>query len=266
MHSMNEERHRVIGGVDAHAQTHHAAVLDGRGRLLATRAFEVSAAPVVKQSVSLTIAKQLNRQLQPTDFELHVERGGSEEGFRSESDLSKRLGIDPLQAHELISKGILGVASLCQRIEFMQRFKGVTGFRADELPLFDAKLAFLVRELAPEAHAERFEHVLEISGLPEADPDPNTHDIDLPRLLEILNSDEVREFRSWIRSLDSLTDTEIKREISQLRDVVARSVRSTAGKAVRFSAITGVGLIPGGQLPAIGIGTSLGRRTQQIDT
>jgi len=43
MHSMNEERRRVIGGVDAHAQTHHAAILDGRGRLLATRAFEVSA-------------------------------------------------------------------------------------------------------------------------------------------------------------------------------------------------------------------------------
>ena len=44
MHSMNEKRRRVIGGVDAHAQTHHAAVLDGRGQLLATRAFEVSTA------------------------------------------------------------------------------------------------------------------------------------------------------------------------------------------------------------------------------
>jgi transposase len=43
MHSMNEERHRVIGGVDAHAQTHHAAILDSRGRLLATRSFDVSA-------------------------------------------------------------------------------------------------------------------------------------------------------------------------------------------------------------------------------
>ena len=43
MQSMNEERPRVVGGVDAHAETHHAAVLDDRGALLETRSFEVSA-------------------------------------------------------------------------------------------------------------------------------------------------------------------------------------------------------------------------------
>jgi transposase len=42
--SMNEQGRRVIGGVDAHADTHHAAALDDRGALLATRSFEVSAA------------------------------------------------------------------------------------------------------------------------------------------------------------------------------------------------------------------------------
>jgi transposase len=44
MHSMNQEVRRVIGGVDSHADTHHAAVLDERGRLLGTRSFVVSAA------------------------------------------------------------------------------------------------------------------------------------------------------------------------------------------------------------------------------
>jgi transposase len=41
---MNHDARRVIGGVDAHADTHHAAVLDDRGGLLATRSFEVSVA------------------------------------------------------------------------------------------------------------------------------------------------------------------------------------------------------------------------------
>jgi len=41
---MNQEDRRVIGGVDAHADTHHAAVLDDRGQLLGTGSFEVSAA------------------------------------------------------------------------------------------------------------------------------------------------------------------------------------------------------------------------------
>ena len=44
MQSMTEEDRRVIGGVDAHADTHHAAALDDRGALLGTRSFTVSAA------------------------------------------------------------------------------------------------------------------------------------------------------------------------------------------------------------------------------
>jgi transposase len=41
---MNHAAGAVIGGVDAHADTHHAAVLDDRGRLLATKSFPVTAA------------------------------------------------------------------------------------------------------------------------------------------------------------------------------------------------------------------------------
>jgi hypothetical protein len=215
--------------------------------------------PVVKKSVALVVAKKLGAPVDVTDFELRIERLGSEydDGFRSESDLNKRLGLDPLDAYELISKGLLGVAGLSQRVEYMQRFKGVTGFRADELPLFETKVGFLAAQLDPEAHLERFERVLEITGLPGVDPDPLTHDVDLPQLLEHLDSDEVREFRTWMRSLDSLTDEEIKRETSQLRNAVSRSVRSPAGKAVRFSAVSGIALIPGAQLAALGLGEPL---------
>jgi hypothetical protein len=44
MHSMNQEVRRVIGGVDSHADTHQAAALDERGRLLGSKSFAVSAA------------------------------------------------------------------------------------------------------------------------------------------------------------------------------------------------------------------------------
>ena len=43
MQIMNEDDRRVIGGVDAHADTHHAAALDERGALLGSRSFTVSA-------------------------------------------------------------------------------------------------------------------------------------------------------------------------------------------------------------------------------
>ena len=39
MHSMTREHTLVVGGVDAHADTHHAAALDQRGALLGTQSF-----------------------------------------------------------------------------------------------------------------------------------------------------------------------------------------------------------------------------------
>ena len=39
MHSMTQENTLVVGGVDAHADTHHAAALDQRGALLGTESF-----------------------------------------------------------------------------------------------------------------------------------------------------------------------------------------------------------------------------------
>ena len=39
MHSMTQENTLVVGGVDAHADTHHAAALDQRGALLGTKSF-----------------------------------------------------------------------------------------------------------------------------------------------------------------------------------------------------------------------------------
>jgi transposase len=44
MHSMTQEQTLVIGGVDAHADTHHAAALDARGGLLGSRGFPATSA------------------------------------------------------------------------------------------------------------------------------------------------------------------------------------------------------------------------------
>jgi transposase len=42
MHSMTQENTLVVGGVDAHADTHHAAALDQRGALLCTKSFQTT--------------------------------------------------------------------------------------------------------------------------------------------------------------------------------------------------------------------------------
>jgi transposase len=39
MHSMTQDKPLIVGGVDAHADTHHIAALDQRGALLGTSSF-----------------------------------------------------------------------------------------------------------------------------------------------------------------------------------------------------------------------------------
>ncbi len=42
MDSMTQDSTIVVGGVDSHAETHHAAALDERGALLATQSFQAT--------------------------------------------------------------------------------------------------------------------------------------------------------------------------------------------------------------------------------
>lgn len=209
--------------------------------------------PVLKRAVGLCASRELGREVAPDAFRLFVARDG-DSMFRSETDLGDLVGVDPLQAHELVAKGLLGAAGLNRRIEFMERYNSVTGFLPDELPLYEEKLSFLARQVNAEVDEHRLERVLALAGLPEVDSDPSVQDVDMPRLLEILDSDEVREFRVWLRNVDSLDDTDVQLEVSKLRDTIRHVVHSNAGKAVRFSAVTGLGLIPGAQVAALGLG------------
>ena len=48
---MNHGTRRVIGGVDAHADSHHAAVLDDRGALLGSESFASTISPTTEALV-----------------------------------------------------------------------------------------------------------------------------------------------------------------------------------------------------------------------
>jgi hypothetical protein len=131
----------------------------------------------------------------------------------------------------------------------MKTFNALTGFPESDLPLFDEKYAFLMRQLDPEAHLGRFDRVREIAGLPDVDPDPNVDDVDLAQLLEITAGPEVEEFRRWLRGIDSSSDEDLENMLHPVRDALRKAVRSPAGKAVRLTTTTGVGVV----LPPVGM-------------
>jgi hypothetical protein len=212
-----------------------------RAREQFERDLETNAA-VVKRSVAVAARREYGRQIAPHEFELGIERI-DEQDWRSETNLGERARLTPERVDKVVQRGLLAVGGLNLRTEYMERYSAMTGFQAGELSIMEDKLGFLARQLDPDIHVERFERVIELTELPDVDPSPDVRDVDLPRLLEIVSTDEVQQFRRWLRGIDSLNDKEIRDEIHRIRDLVARAARGGTGKTVRVLTTTGVGIV-----------------------
>jgi hypothetical protein len=203
---------------------------------------------VLRRSVAIAARQHFDIEISPNDFDLRMERIADYD-WRAETNVGKVTGLDAQGTHDVVQHGLLGVGGLNVRIEQMETYSALTGFRRNELPLMDDKLGFLAHQLDPDVHEERFERVVELMGLPDVDPSPDVHDVDMARLLEITADPEVLAFRGWLRTIDTSDDADVAEQIHRIRDLVGGAVRSRPGKAVRLAATTGIGIL----VPPVGV-------------
>jgi hypothetical protein len=197
--------------------------------------------PVVARSVALALSRNLGRHVEPSDLNMRIERI-DEADFRVETSFADRVGLQPEQAHQVIGRGLLGVGGLNQRIEQMHAFDAVSGMENGELPVFESKLDFLVRQLDPDAQLSRFDRVLRIANIPL--PDISPAEIDLSRVLTIRESDDCREMRQWLRSTDALTDDQLHDSFHRVREQLQRAYHGVPGRVLRLAVGTGIGALP----------------------
>ena len=197
---------------------------------------------LLKRAIAVGAREHFQLEVAPDDFSFSAEFLDDTD-FRTETNLGEVLGLDAEIVHKVVERGVLGITGLNQRIEFMERYDAVTGFKVNELDLFEEKLGFLARQLDPDASHERLQRVVELLDLPDADPDPDVKDIDLARVVEIVQTEEAKEFRHWLRSIDSLDDKEVQEQIKRIRELLAHAVHGNGGKAVRFATGTGLGFL-----------------------
>ena len=197
---------------------------------------------LVKRAIAVGAREHFQLEVAPEDFSFAAEFLDDTD-FRTETNLGDVLGLDDETVHKIVERGVLGITGLNQRIEFMEHYDAVTGFKVNELGLFEEKLGFLARQLDPDASHERLQRVIELLNLPDADSDPDVKDIDLARLVEIVQTDEAKEFRHWLHGIDSLDDKEVQEQIKRVRELLAHAVHGGGGKAVRFATGTGLGFL-----------------------
>jgi hypothetical protein len=203
----------------------------------------------IKEAVMASAVILLNRKTSIDDLRISVEYEGNGEtagtdGYRATSNLGKLLNLDDRQANEVIRHALTSVGGLNRTISEMKRFNALSGCPYSDLPIFDEKLRFLERSFAPNTQVEHFNRILSFKNFPDLGTAALDKKVDLMKLLEIRQSREVKEFRTWLWALDSLTDEDITDRIASVKSMLTKAVHSKAGKRLRWLATNGIGLIP----------------------
>lgn len=199
--------------------------------------------PVVWEAIRYVVQQKTAIDLGP-DPDFDVEDLGQDGDLRLSTGLSSRADFSIEQEHKLVECGVLALAGMNQRIRYMESFQAVTGFRANEVRLFEKKLSLIVRQIDPDAQEERFNRIATIGRLPGVDGIPVGSTVDVDRLLRVRDEPACRDFRAWLRTIDSETDAEIAQQFDGIREHVASLVESRGGRAVRFLITNGVAAIP----------------------
>jgi hypothetical protein len=164
--------------------------------------------------------------------------------FRIVTSLGTQLNLPDDTARRCVEGGVLAVAHLNQRLNLMRDLEAVTGFRDDEVALFEQKASFLWSHLDPGSEERRLDRVVTIAGFRDLGGLPATTAIRVDRLLRLRESDECRQLRDWLRNIDSETDEQIEAEFGSIRAKLAAITGGTPGRVIRFLVSTGVGQVP----------------------
>jgi hypothetical protein len=173
---------------------------------------------------------------------------------RFETNLQTMLGITLEQEHEMLAEVVKATSNLNQRIADMAEYDAISHFEDSEAPLLFGKIHSLVGQLNPKFDEQAFLRVIGVTEIPKL---IENRRIDVDELLRIKETDECREFRSWLVTTDSIDDEKLKSLLRGFRAKATSFIATNSGKALRLGVNTGLGLIPGyGSLVALGEGVA----------
>jgi len=199
--------------------------------------------PVIWQAIRSAALKETGRD-PGQDAEIEVEELEGVGDFRVSTSLAARLGLTPDVEHRLVERGLLNVAGLNQRIRLMETFGAVTGFRDDEVELFEKKLSVLASRMDANPEERQFDRIITLGGLPGVESLPPGTTIDVDRLLRLRAGDGGLRLRAWLRRIGSESDAAITKEFGGIREELAALTQSPVGRSVRFLVATVAGFVP----------------------
>lgn len=208
-------------------------------------------APIIRRSVAAQIERQLGVKVSMEQLDLRF-HAIDHEDYRGETNLGRLLEISEDQEHRVIEGAVLGAAGVSQRIAEMKAFSAISGFRVGDLPLFEDKLKFLFQHIAPGKQEHRVCRVAEIAGLPDFSGVGVSYEVDIDRFMTVRDSQECREFRVWLQSVDNASDGEIRKQVLGLRARCRAFCSTVGGRVLRYLLPTVAGVFSPAAGPIVG--------------
>jgi hypothetical protein len=208
--------------------------------------------PAIRFAIASRIQNHIHQEIDPNLLEVKIEFI-DETDFRVESNIETKFGLDKQLAHKIVERGLLGIGRRNQRIAQMEAFNSLVGFKSDEVNLIDRKMDFLIRKLSHETYLDKFQKVLFIKGLPDFSLAASEGRIDLVKLLEVTESRECIDFRTWLWSQETINPDELKEMLEAFSQKFKDFRQTQLGKTIYWLVSNGLGFIP-----KIGILASLG--------
>lgn len=205
---------------------------------------------IIESSIKLKVKKKYGIDL--PDFYLKIHQT-AEKVFNIETSLTKILKVNSFEAHQIIQQGILGISSIGKRIEEMKLYSALSGFREEEIKLFEEKLNGLEKFISSKEKEDRFKRIVTIKGFPEIEESDKR--IDARKLINLRESNECRQFREWLPSIDSISDKELSERLECFMVKFSEKFNCRSGEFIKFLVISGLGLIPF-PLSLVGVGLS----------
>jgi hypothetical protein len=101
---------------------------------------------VVHRALEMVFYEAKAAQL-PNGIHIQMEDLGNNGNFRVSTNLAERTGLSREETHKIMERALLGVAGLEQRLQIMKSFDSLSGFRSNEIPLFEERVAWIGKEL-----------------------------------------------------------------------------------------------------------------------
>jgi hypothetical protein len=206
---------------------------------------------LVNSATAAALSTELCRPVSTNGIEIRIERV-DDSVFAATTNIGQLFDLQETQTHAIVQNAILSIAYLDYRLHEIDAYHAMVGFQEGELDLVREKLGFLVSQMSPDVHEARFGRVVSLADLPDPATSPGT--VNIERLIDARDSDELRNFRAWLRTIDQVSDEEIEAHLASVRSRVAQAVQGTSGKTLRFLVTSAIGMLGGGPVAGAALG------------